>query len=395
MNLISIETTRFMRLFALLLTCILTLTACGNPLEQKPIGATIDPPRTINDIVLTNQDGVPWGLRNLRDRVVLMAFAYTHCPDICPLTMVDFRRIKTALGDAAKNVEFVFISVDGARDTPSVIKQYLSAFDPTFIGLTGPPTDVQRLTDQFGARFQAEQPKSDSNSYVVAHTSYIYALDKQGRWRITFAYQSDPEQIAAALRPLVDAPAGTTSSNAETFGNIYAGIPAKAIYVDTPSVLPDIALKTQLDAPFHPKDLRGKYALLFFGAISCRNDCRNLLPQFATIKAALGSDTDKVQFVMLSVDGERDTPDKLRQFMQAYDPTFLALTGDLDAVVPFAIKHGIHVTIDPATSNPRHAEPHPVYSILLAPDGRWIVAFPYSMAPEAIADVLKNLLRDA
>ncbi len=380
-----------------LLTLLLTLlAACANPSAPKPIGAVIDPPRQINDVVLLNQDGVPWGIRNLRDRVVLLAFSYTHCPDICPLTMADFRRIKAALGEDTKNVEFVFISVDGTRDTPAVIKQYLSAFDPTFVGLTGGEGFVKQLADQFGARFQAGVPKAGSNAYAVSHTSYWYALDKQGRWRITFAYQSDPAQVAAALRPLIHEPVtGGDKTAAETFGNVYAGIPAQAIYMDTPAVLPDIALTSQHGTAIHPADLRGKYTLLFFGAIDCNTDCRNLWPQFTVIKQLLGTEAAQVQFAMVSVDGERDTADKLLNYMQPYDPAFLALTGDLDLVAPYAIKHGIHVAIDPEQRNPRRAEPHPVYSILTARDGRWIVAFPYSMAPEAIADVLKKIIRES
>lgn len=369
------------------------LVACTPGSEIKPIGAAIDPPHPINNVVLLNQDGVPWGVGNLRDRVVLMAFAYTHCPDICPLTMADFRRVKTALGDDAKQVEFVFVSVDGKRDTPPVIKQYLLAFDPGFVGLTGDESFVKQLADQFGARFQAEAPKSGATSYAVAHTSYMYALDKQGRWRITFVYQSDPEQVAATLRPLINEPVTVgNNSAAETFGNIYAGIPAKPIIMDAPSVLPDIALTSQLDKSVRFADFQGKYTLLFFGATHCTADCRNLWPQFRTVKQALGVDADKVQFAMVSVDGERDSPAVLRAYMQPYDPSFLALTGPLDVVAPFAIKHGIHVTIDP-TSNPRQAEPHPVYSILLDRTGRWIVAFPYSMGPEALAEALRSIMR--
>jgi len=381
-------------LTSLLLTVVL-LVACQSPLATPvPIGAEIDPPRSINDVILTNQDGMPWGLKNLRDRVVLMAFAYTHCPDICPLTMADFMRVKKALGKDADQVAFLFVSVDGSRDTPPVVKQYLAAFDNSFVGLTGPTNLVQQLTNQFGAQFQAAKPKAGESAYSVAHTSFTYALDRQGRWRLTFAYQSDPEKIAARLRPLIDEPiTAPTVSSAETFSNIYAGIPAKAIYMDSPVTLPDVALVNQNNTPTKPSAWLGKYVLLFFGATKCIGDCRNLWPQYDLIKKALGDKANKVQFTMISVDGTRDTPDTLRQFMQPYDASFIALTGAQEVVAPFAIQHGVHVSIYPAADGqPSYAEAHPVYSILLNPEGRWIIAFPYSMGPEAIADELGKLI---
>ena len=81
-------------------------------------GAYVDPPRQLQDFTLTSHDAEPISLSDLRDRVVVMFFGYTNCPDVCPVTLTDYTRVKASLGDAAKDVTFVFVSVDGERDTP-------------------------------------------------------------------------------------------------------------------------------------------------------------------------------------------------------------------------------------------------------------------------------------
>ena len=157
-----------------------------------------NPPRSVSDFALTDQDGRPMKLSDLRNKPVWMFFGYTHCPDVCPLTMAMMKKVKGDLGDAGARVAFVFISVDGKRDTPPVVKQFVTSFDPRFIGLTGDEQTVRRIATEFSAQFDAADAQDSTGtmshaahdtSYIVNHTRYSYALDKQGRWR--FVYLSD------------------------------------------------------------------------------------------------------------------------------------------------------------------------------------------------------------
>jgi protein SCO1/2 len=88
-------------------------------------GTPIDPPRPLADFTLPSQDGTPLSLSALHGKYVLLFFGYTHCPDVCPTTLTDFVQVKRALGAAASQVRFVFISVDGERDTPPVLRHFM------------------------------------------------------------------------------------------------------------------------------------------------------------------------------------------------------------------------------------------------------------------------------
>ncbi len=97
----------------------------------------IDPPLALQAFTLVDQHGAPFSLSNLKGRLALITFGYTHCPDVCPVNLANFKEIAQRLGTNAQQVAFVFVSVDGKRDTPPVLANYMNLFDPSFIGLHG------------------------------------------------------------------------------------------------------------------------------------------------------------------------------------------------------------------------------------------------------------------
>lgn len=165
----------------------------------------IDPPRAMPDFTLTNQDSELTSLSDLQGKYVLMTFGYTHCPDVCPLTLNEFRRIRESLGDLADHVEFVFISVDGTRDTPEAIKQY---FDTRkldgFIGLTGDEVDLQKLGVDYGLFFEIGEDTSQGG-YLVDHTAGSYLLDPAGRWIMRYQFGILPSLIIDDLEEFITA----------------------------------------------------------------------------------------------------------------------------------------------------------------------------------------------
>ena len=108
--------------------------------------------------------------------------------------------------DAAKDVAVVFVSVDGERDTPEILKRYMAAFDPAFIGLTGTPDQVRAIAFEYGAAFEKQRPPGTQAEYIMAHTSYTYLLDRQGRWRMVFPYGASPEAIARGTQDILREP---------------------------------------------------------------------------------------------------------------------------------------------------------------------------------------------
>ena len=200
---------RTMVVCVVICACV-NLTGCS-PLESlfapaptsAPQGVSVNPHRLMPDFTLTNTESQPTRLSDMRGKAVLIFFGYTHCPDICPFSMAEFYAVKQELGDLGNEVQFVMISVDGTRDTPEVMRYYVKPFDSTFIGLTGPESDVTRIGVNYGVHFEKQKPTDAQGAYTVAHTTYTYLLDAQGRWRIVFPFGTPVESMAADIKHVV------------------------------------------------------------------------------------------------------------------------------------------------------------------------------------------------
>lgn len=132
---------------------------------------------------LTDDLGQPVTAANYRGKVVLVYFGYTHCPDVCPLTLVHLHTVLQKMGKAADDVRVLFVTVDPARDTVPVLHQYVTAFDPRVVGLTGPQDAIAQLAKRFRAFYKPEQAKA-ADDYEVTHSSAIYIYDRDGRARL-------------------------------------------------------------------------------------------------------------------------------------------------------------------------------------------------------------------
>lgn len=174
--------------------------------SPTPGGLSVNHDAPARDFTLTDQNGRPMSLSDLRGRFTLIFFGYTRCPDICPLALGEFKVIKKLLGEQAGQAAFVMISVDGSRDTPDVMKRYVEGFDPAFIGLTGDELDVQRIGLDYGVRFAKRKPDNTAATYLVDHTSHTFLIDPQGYWRMVYPFQTPPEVIAADIARMVSEP---------------------------------------------------------------------------------------------------------------------------------------------------------------------------------------------
>ena len=194
---------RFVRL-AILGSVMLVFTACnngnasaGSSTVMPSGGLVLDPPHIISDATLTDQAGHTTHLFDWRGRVALVFFGYTHCPDVCPITVADWTRVKKTLGKDADKAVFAFISVDPARDTPPVLAQFLGSFDPSFVGLTANAETVQKIAKDFGVVFAQETGSS------VAHSTSSYLLDGESRIRIEYPVGTLPDGIAGDMRTMM------------------------------------------------------------------------------------------------------------------------------------------------------------------------------------------------
>jgi protein SCO1/2 len=165
-------------------------------------GSLIDPPLKAPEIQLNDQNGNEFTLSQQVSKVVLLFFGYTHCPDVCPLTMVEYKKIREQLNERAENVKFVFITVDPERDTPEEIRKYISNFDQAIIGLSEDRSVLQEVWKNYGVA-QEIQEESNNGDYVVNHTARVYVVDKKGFLRMTYPFGFEIEKIIADIDHLL------------------------------------------------------------------------------------------------------------------------------------------------------------------------------------------------
>ncbi|MDD2694806.1 MAG: SCO family protein [Anaerolineales bacterium] len=192
-------------LVLLTLSIVLAALLAGYTLGERPYrfrGSLIDPPAPAADFELLDQNEQPWRLSAQRGKIVLLFFGYTYCPDVCPITLTEFKRIGEALGEQAGEVRFVFITIDPQRDTPARLGAHLGRFDPGIIGLTGEPAALQAVWGAYGV-YQKSQERGSAGGYLVDHTSRVYLIDASGNWRLTYPFEIGAEAITADIRHLL------------------------------------------------------------------------------------------------------------------------------------------------------------------------------------------------
>jgi protein SCO1/2 len=182
----------------------LIFTGCGRPYEYH--GAVYTPPQTAAVVAGTNWDGHPFHLSDLQGKVVLLFFGYTHCPDVCPLTMAELAQLYRQLGEKAGDVAVVFVSTDPARDTPERLAQYIPAFHRDFYGVHVPESELTALKQAYGVYAEKhEDVDQEANAdYLIDHNSYIYVIDQQGQLRLAFSPHTPQDELLADVEHLVN-----------------------------------------------------------------------------------------------------------------------------------------------------------------------------------------------
>ena len=161
-------------------------------------------PKPLTAFAFTDHDNRVFDLSRLKGKWSFLFFGYTHCPDICPTTLAVLARahgniVKSTVG--AKDVQFVFISVDPNRDTSSKLRQYVTFFDTTFLGVTGDNAQLGNLAGQLGAAYElAITPGMDN--YPVYHTAAVFLVDPRARYHAVFAPPLDAASISKRFKVL-------------------------------------------------------------------------------------------------------------------------------------------------------------------------------------------------
>jgi protein SCO1 len=152
---------------------------------------------------LTAADGTAITEQNYRGKWLAIYFGYTFCPDVCPTTLMDIAGALDALGPRAGAVQALFVTIDPARDTPSILTEYLKSFDPRIVGLTGTPAQIALAAKNFHVFY--ERRDTDDGNYLYDHSSFIYLVDADRKFAKTISSEGGSKQIAGALSALMNA----------------------------------------------------------------------------------------------------------------------------------------------------------------------------------------------
>jgi protein SCO1 len=147
---------------------------------------------------LTSQAGQQVSEKDILGKPFLVFFGYTHCPDVCHTTLFEMSEILRALGPDAK-IGALFVTVDPERDTPEILKDYLSNFDSRIIGLTGPRAQLEPMLRAY--RIYSKRAPGKEEDYAVDHTTVVYLMDKNGRFVSAFNVGRKPDEAAKDLKP--------------------------------------------------------------------------------------------------------------------------------------------------------------------------------------------------
>jgi protein SCO1/2 len=176
------------------------ITTCSAANESELRAGAFNPPRAAPDFTLDGSHGEALELSEFRGKIVVLGFGFTHCPDVCPTTLAVLAQARKKLGSLAEDVQVIYVTVDPERDNPDQMRRYLTTFDSTFLGGTGSAERLAAVRKAYGI---AAEKKVYGNSYSVAHSSYTYFIDREGRLRALMPYGRTPDDYAHDVRILL------------------------------------------------------------------------------------------------------------------------------------------------------------------------------------------------
>jgi protein SCO1 len=164
---------------------------------SAPVGATIGGP-----FALTDQNGTPRRPEDFRGKLMLIYFGYTFCPDVCPTDLMAITQALDMLGPKAVAIQPIFISIDPERDS-SVMGEYLRAFHPSFVGLTGTPEEIRKVANSYKA-FYSRVEDARGGDYTIDHSGVIYLMGREGEYLGFMPPQTGPARLVEILRKYLD-----------------------------------------------------------------------------------------------------------------------------------------------------------------------------------------------
>lgn len=190
-----------MRLAAALLAGALLLAGCS-PGKPEFRSADVTGAAFARDFTLVDPQGRTRTLADWRGKAVVVFFGYTQCPDVCPTALGTLAEARKRLGAEGEKVQGLFVTVDPERDTPELLRNYVPAFDPTFVGLRGDAAATEKAAKEFKVLYR-KVPGATPDTYTMDHSAGMFVFDPQGRLRLFVSHGASAEALAHDLRELL------------------------------------------------------------------------------------------------------------------------------------------------------------------------------------------------
>jgi protein SCO1/2 len=188
------------RALALLLALLFSAVAGRATAADGLKAGVFSPPHPAPEFTLAGSDGAPLTLGRYRGKVVALAFGFSHCADVCPVTLATLAQARKALGPQGRDMQVVYVTVDPERDDAATMKSWLAAFDPTFIGGTGSKQALDAVDKLYGV---SAAKVATAGGYSIGHSSSVYLIDRDGRLRAMMPYGHGAEDYAHDVRLLM------------------------------------------------------------------------------------------------------------------------------------------------------------------------------------------------
>lgn len=180
----------------------IALAGCNSAKDANFVGTDISGSHLGSALSIPDTTGQVRTLADYKDKVAVVFFGFTQCPDVCPTAMAELAQTMELLGNDASQVQVIMITVDPERDTPDILSAYVQAFDPRFVGLTGNAEQLTKTAQSFKA-YYAKAPGLTPDQYSMDHASSFYLFDKSGEVRVLVHGNASADDIANDIRQLL------------------------------------------------------------------------------------------------------------------------------------------------------------------------------------------------
>lgn len=187
------------RMLAIIIIAVIAVFTAAVMLIEREYafkGVLYQDPQPAPDFVLISAKG-EYRLSDQKGKLALIFFGYTSCPDVCPASLADMKRVVAEIPGWEDQIEVVFITVDPERDTPEKLNMYVSLFDDGFVGLTGTEEELTPVWSSYGVVREVDRETESMAGYLINHTARIYLVDREGRLLLTYGFGTPPDEIRA------------------------------------------------------------------------------------------------------------------------------------------------------------------------------------------------------